>query len=569
MGVNDQIFRFGSTDIDDRAITGIKQSFEVAKDQHTYFIFIDTNDANLVKARNGTTGIIDHENADASIVFQAVLDAIDTAGKGTIRIGAGSFEVGNLTSNAHLRMLGQGKEETELKLKNATNGYILTLNSDLTTGSAGGHYRCEFHNIKFDGNRTAQTTTSGCVKANGTIETTFFDCHFEYFRDYGVFFHDCSAGVDPFSNDNFGHHNRITNCLFDQSEGSAGEGIGVYMRYSDENVIALSEFQYNKIDIKDEAGFNTIEGNAFVDGEKGVYILDSWRTRVANNVFDKKGHQAIWLKGYRNAINSNTFYNISDGNANTYPIILIDYYGTNSITGNIFCAHETNGVTKYYIEETGIAHSTGGQNAITGNIFEPVGTLGSGELSLTTTSNAIIGNTGLTAIENKVAGTSATEYTLKDAPVLLEKFTLSATTTAQTYTLSALYDYYEIFFDIDKGSSTGNGSFAMRFNSVATGYKQQNINYASVSNPNTTAFKFCGDTTGTPRISGRVSFNKVGTGSVDNVALTGTAYASDQFVWLGGRCEVGADVTSITFDDFDSDSAFTGTITIYGRRAIE
>lgn len=302
----------------------------------------------------------DYQGSTHTAIQSAITYAIANS-IGKVFIKRGTYTISTkLTCNGHLIIEGEGPEFTELKAGNSFNGNMLEINS---TQSASTHYRVVFRDIKFDGNHTNQTTGS-CVVSYGGIQGEFFHCHFENFYNYGLHLWDCQGGSGA-----FGHHNQIIDCLFDQGETSAGEGIGLYIRNNDENSIISSQFQYNKIGIKDESGFNQITSCAFVDGEVGVYVLDSSRTRINSCIFDYCARQGIHLKAPFNLVNGCTFYRCSDGSS-TYDCLYIDYYGHNLISNNVFVAENSSNKTRTAIYEDGNnAEDTEGNNMILGNFF--------------------------------------------------------------------------------------------------------------------------------------------------------------------------------------------------------
>lgn len=561
MGISDQIFRIGTADILDGSITAAKIHEELAqKATPDYLVWIDDLDSNVIKARNEQTGVIVTEGADARTVIQAAIDAAVTAGKRRVHIKKGTYSItgASINLNGHVVLTGDGQEATELQLAASQNRYILVCNST----NAASQYRVQIRDIKFDGNGSNQTGDSGGIKAFGIIQSTIENCHFENCRNKGVWLYDTGGGSGS-----YGHHNQIVNCLFDQGEGLT-EGIGLYMRNNDENTVLASQFQYLELAIKDDTGFNQIVGCSIVDGQDGIQLLDCWRTRIVGCIFDKCAKRGAWIKGYRNAIVGCTFYDISDGNANGYPCVDIDYYGHNSISGCVFTAHDSAGITRSYVKETSPTHSTKGHNVISGCVFDAQAALGTGEFEFSETTNTILGNSGLVSTNPTYCDKDGNQFTLRDAPVLLKKFTLSAASAAQSYTLDTGYEIFDVIFRIAKSASTGAGTFGMRLNALTSGYKQNTVSYSTLANPNTSAFKFNGGGTGTEVIFGRVTFHRKGIGSNNSVHVVGPSYAGDQFVWFGGRAELAGDVTSIEFDDYDSDSTFTGEILIYGRKGV-
>ena len=145
----------------------------------------------------------------------------------------------------------------------------------------------------------------------------------------------------------------------------------------------------------------------------------------------------------------------------------------------------------------------------------------------------------------------------------LQTFSPSAATAEQSYSNDTNYDYYLVFFNILKSSSTGASNFEMRLNGVSTGYKQSYTEYSSPANPNTSAFQFGKPTTGSVQVGGMITIHRLEINSAQT-SVSGTCYSDDQIVWKGGRVDAGGAITSITFDDYQSDGTLTGEINIYG-----
>lgn len=276
-------------------------------------------------------------------------------------IGSGEYFIGSpVVVDGHLMMYGAGPEYTKLTAISGLTDFMVKI-----TAHTGSQWRTTFENFKLNGNAGSPNYTGpGGIRSLGGIEGNYNKLHFEKFNHFGLWLHDTGGGSGD-----YGHHNRIHQCLFDQGESSQGSGTGLYMRNNDENEISQCEFQYNKIGIKDETGFNTIGLSTFVDGGKGVYLLDCSRTRVVNCVFDYVGEHGVHLKGAFNTIANNSFYNCGSGTNNTYDCVLIDYYGSNIIDGNFFLQAESTNRARSAIKEAGTSGTnlTYGQNIISNN----------------------------------------------------------------------------------------------------------------------------------------------------------------------------------------------------------
>lgn len=318
--------------------------------------YIITLSGATATATNMADGTTTSSGTTHSTVIQTTINHAVSNGRGWIHIKRGTYNINaTLTLNAAMRISGDGQEFTELQAVNSLNGNMLVINS---TNSAT-QYRVILEDMKFDGNDTNQTTGS-CIVAYGIIQSRFYRLHFENFYNYGIHLWDVGGGSGA-----YGHHNQIIDCLFDQSD--TGLGIGIYMRNNDENAIIACQFQYLKMGIKDETGFNQIEMNSFVNQGTGIQILDSSRTRVINNVFDLLTERGIHLKGAFNNVSNNTFYDNSNGVTGNFSCIYIEWYGSNIISSNTFL---TSGYTRSGIREVGnVGAATYGKNLISANMF--------------------------------------------------------------------------------------------------------------------------------------------------------------------------------------------------------
>lgn len=336
--------------------------------------YVVSKSGTTITAHKTSTGAVLSSGTVASTVIQAAIDDAESSTLSHIHIKTGVYTITTtLTVNGHLTITGDGSEFTELIANTSLNTNMLVINS----GNSATQYRVTFIGIKFDGNND-NVTSGSCIVAYGIIQSHFLRCHFENIYDYGLYLYDCGGGSGS-----YGHHTQIIDCLFDSSDDSSGEGIGIYMKNNDENTILACQFQYMTIGVKDESGFNQIESCSFVNGtasttDTGIYVLDCSRTRIINCIFDLLTGHGIHLKGAFNIVNGCTFYGCGDGNS-TYDCIYIEWYGRNQVCNNIFMAPDSN--TRYGINEVGnVAEDTYGYNTFIGNQFYSV----SGATTLTT-----------------------------------------------------------------------------------------------------------------------------------------------------------------------------------------
>ncbi len=133
------------------------QSYPSLNAYPDYYIFIDINDSNIIKARNQKTGVIDSSHAtNADVVLQSCLNALSSGG--TIFIGVGTFNNFLLVSTANaVNIIGSGRGNTILKRQIPTNTPQVRL-----TGA-----NSSILNLTLDGNYPTNTSST----TNGELET--------------------------------------------------------------------------------------------------------------------------------------------------------------------------------------------------------------------------------------------------------------------------------------------------------------------------------------------------------------------------------------------------------------
>src|SRR5208283_1095852 len=116
----------------------------------SYVIFIDTTDSNMIKARNGTTGKIDHSGTDATTIINDAISAVTNGGKVLIKAGTYTLTAKLAPTTSNIELCGEGFASI-LKLGNSVNDRNLYL-----AGVSNWH----IHDLAFDGNRTNQDSTA-------------------------------------------------------------------------------------------------------------------------------------------------------------------------------------------------------------------------------------------------------------------------------------------------------------------------------------------------------------------------------------------------------------------------
>jgi hypothetical protein len=104
---------------------------------YNYFVYIDTGDANRIKARNGFTGAIQFQhNTDAGAVIKQCVDALPITG-GMIRLAAGTFNcTGDIYVKNYVSIVGSGMNVTIIRLANSANKDVMMANPTFDTMTA-------------------------------------------------------------------------------------------------------------------------------------------------------------------------------------------------------------------------------------------------------------------------------------------------------------------------------------------------------------------------------------------------------------------------------------------------
>lgn len=127
-------------------VTG--QSYPPSNSYPDYFIFIDTLDSNIIKAKSMKTGsILSTHASHADVVIQAVFNAL--SGGGTIQIGVGTFNIYlQITTSNAVNIIGSGKGRTVLKRQISTSGQTCILDAA----------NIKIEGLTFDGNYPTNTS---------------------------------------------------------------------------------------------------------------------------------------------------------------------------------------------------------------------------------------------------------------------------------------------------------------------------------------------------------------------------------------------------------------------------
>lgn len=348
-------------------------------------------------------GAVGDGTTDDSAAIQSAISAIESAGGGNLYLPTGTYLLGTtltITLDKGFKMTGNGFTSI-LKIDNATDIYAITFSP-----TASGIWAI-FRDFKIECNGANQSSAGGGVYAAGAIECLFDSVWFNEPFDYGLYLYQISMGE-------FGHHNKVTNCLFDQGISSSGSGVGIFFQSNDENRIHDCEFQFMggaspaiaPAAIVDNTGLNTITNSIFVSGLEGIRFQDASRGQVANCTFDSVEETNIYLKGTELLVVGNQFYQPQTGaSSNTYDVVRVDFYGLNNVSNNFFRSNTSNGLTRSFIHDDG-----SGSNIYTSNQFEVQGTMGTSLVDIVSVGNTIeVNSLSLPLITSKSSNYTLTE----------------------------------------------------------------------------------------------------------------------------------------------------------------
>ncbi len=313
-------------------------------------------------------GAVFNGSTDDATALQSAINAAATSGKPLV-LASGTAIVGTaLSVSAAVTIIGSGRQSTILKAASGLNDYVISF----TGGESGvGVVGAHFSDFTVNGNSTNQTAGGG-IKADGAVQCSFERLHLTNCYNWGL-------KLGPVTGGTFGHHNRISKCLFDQGGSSAGYGGGVWITSSDENWFNESDFEYlggstapvgsNPIMLFDESGLQHITTTNFVAGTNnciGLRVQNAKSTKVVGSTFDGIAGDSIFISGTRCVIVGNVFTSPGDNGSVAASGVHLEY-GThyNVITGNMFETSNTASKTRSLIREESTGDS--GDNVITNN----------------------------------------------------------------------------------------------------------------------------------------------------------------------------------------------------------
>ncbi len=312
-------------------------------------------------------GVTADGTTDDAANLQTAIGAAVSTGKMLV-LSPGTMIVGTtLTITDSVTIIGSGREATILKAKNGLNADVITFNPG-SDGIVGAH----LSDFTIDGNSANMTSGNG-ITADGAVQCSFERIHFTSIYNWGL-------QLGPLPSSGFGHHNRVSACLFDNAGSSAGFGGGVRTTSSDENWFIASDFEFlggatapagsgNPVMFYDQAGLQTIMGCCFVSGSHnciGVRVQNTKGTKIVNSTFDGIGGDSVFIVANKCVVSNNLFTGIGDAGSTPISGIHLEFNTHyNTITGNSLETSNTAGKTHSLIREEGIGGA--GDNVITGN----------------------------------------------------------------------------------------------------------------------------------------------------------------------------------------------------------
>lgn len=342
-------------------ITGLQDALD-ARRSNVDVVVAASNSRDPGAADYVCSGINDH------LVIQQAIDLVGSQpGKGTVRLLDGTFVLGaalSIPAGSGFGLVGSGWG-TVLKIGDDTNANAISFMGPADT-------RAYFAHFTIDGNMLEQSATSVGIWAPGAVECVFQHIHFTHCFTSGLF-------LGPQADSAFGHNNIVTQCLFDQGMGSAGDGRGINIQSNDENLITNCDFQFmggasgtTAAGIYDQAGTQGIINCNFVGGGNSlpaIRVQDAGNTRIIGCNFDGVGGDAIFLASTNCVVQSNTIFGVGAiGTAGTYSGIHLEFATkNNNISGNSLSTADAAGAARSLIREE--ASGDAGPNLIIGNVL--------------------------------------------------------------------------------------------------------------------------------------------------------------------------------------------------------
>lgn len=307
---------------------------------------------------------------DDSAALQSAIDAAVSASKPLLLPPGTSIINATLNITAPLTILGSGRDETILKAKNGLNDYVFTFSG----GAVGvGIIALHFADFAIDGNGANQTAGGG-ILAEGAVQCTFERLHLYGQYDWGL-------KLGPITGGAFGHHNRVINCLFDNTSNSGGFGGGAWTTSSDENWFLACDFEFLGGDsnpvgsvpvmLYEQAGLQYIVNCNFVAGYNnaiGVRVQNTKSTKIVGCTFDGTAGDSVFIVAEKCVIANNVFTGTGDNGDTPASSVHLEFGAKyNIVANNSFETSANVARVRSLVREEQIGDS--GENIIEGNVF--------------------------------------------------------------------------------------------------------------------------------------------------------------------------------------------------------
>jgi hypothetical protein len=324
------------------------------KSEASYIVFTD---GLKYYAKNGSTGIIEYSDTDASNVIQYAINSLPSYG-GKIFIKAGTYillkTVGLFGKRYDTLLIqGEGMRATVLKLAGNVNSDML----HFTPPSGAVMTPVIIRDLGIDGNKANNTSGNGIVIEDAAC------CVIERIRVINVAGHGVWLKAGSIAR---GYYNYIRD---NEIVGNNGDGIKIDYNI-DSNIIIGNLIANNGGNgIRTDVGWNLIVGNYIASNTVNIYLYgdNNHLTKIVGNHISESLQENIKIE----AVGTPSFYIVIVGNVIAYPGRSATNYQYSSvkiinarrilIANNVF-AYD---YPKYVIEESGIADL----NIITDNIL--------------------------------------------------------------------------------------------------------------------------------------------------------------------------------------------------------
>jgi len=309
--------------------------------------YIVYTDGSKYYAKNGSTGIVEYSDADASNVIQYAINSLPSYG-GKIFIKAGTYILSKTVGLFGKRydtllIQGEGMRATVLKLANNVNSDVL----HFTPPSGGVMTPVIVRDLGIDGNKANNTSGNGIVIEDASA------CVVERVLVRNMAGHGVWLKAGSIAR---GYFNWITSS---QISDNNGDGIKIDFNI-DSNIIINNLITNNGGNgIRTDVGWNVIVGNYIASNKVNIYLYGDYNhlTKIVGNHISESLQENIKIE----SSGTPSFYIVITGNVIAYPGKSATDYQYSSvkiinarrimIVNNVF-AYD---YPKYVIEESGYA----------------------------------------------------------------------------------------------------------------------------------------------------------------------------------------------------------------------